>query len=289
MVNIKTLLMLFILTGVVNVACGSQKTAVKNDTLPTNTSGAFSQNEYFKIINSNRSKENFLTAKIKCEVSMDGKSISTSGQLRMKKDDVIQISLLDPLVGLMEVIRIEFTKDMMLMVDRYNKKYIYVPYDEVDFLKKCDIDFIALENLFWNHIFVPAKTEPEASDFTYEKADGTQPDAQNDVNLKFVDEHLTYCFNTSQAVKRLVQTVITGNRDKDSKFAFSYADFQPFHGTEFPNQMVMSFIMGSKNAALSFSLSSVKNKSGWETRTKIPTKYSKEDPERIFRSLMGRN
>ena len=31
MVNIKTLLMLFILTGVVNVACGSQKTAVKND------------------------------------------------------------------------------------------------------------------------------------------------------------------------------------------------------------------------------------------------------------------
>ncbi len=289
MVNIKTLLMLFILTGVVNVACGSQKTAVKNDTLPTNSSGAFSQNEYFKIINSNRSKENFLTAKIKCEVSMDGKSISTSGQLRMKKDDVIQISLLDPLVGLMEVIRIEFTKDMMLMVDRYNKKYIYVPYDEVDFLKKCDIDFIALENLFWNHIFVPAKTEPEASDFTYEKADGTQPDAQNDVNLKFVDEHLTYCFNTSQAVKRLVQTVITGNRDKDSKFAFSYADFQPFHGTEFPNQMVMSFIMGSKNAALSFTLSSVKNKSGWETRTKIPNKYSKEDPERIFRSLMGRN
>ncbi len=290
MVNFKTLIILFALTGVVNVACGSQKSAVKGDTIPSSTTtGAFVQTQYFSLLNANKSKENCLTAKIKCEVSMDGKSISTSGHLRMKKDDVIQISLLDPLVGMMEVIRMEFTKDMMLMLDRYNKKYIYVPYDEVDFLKKCDIDFIALENLFWNHIFVPAKPQAEASDFVFEKPDGSQPDAFSDVNLKYVDDHLTYCFNTSQADKRLVKTVITGNRDKDSKFAFSYADFQPFHGTEFPNEMIMSFIMGSKNAALTFTLSSVKNKTGWETRTKIPTKYSKEDPERIFRSLMGSN
>ena len=104
-----------------------------------------------------------------------------------------------------------------------------------------------------------------------------------------METRLGHCPCISLLPENRGQTVITGNRDKDSKFAFSYADFQPFHGTEFPNQMVMSFIMGSKNAALSFTLSSVKNKSGWETRTKIPTKYSKEDPERIFRSLMGRN
>jgi hypothetical protein len=288
--KIKTLIILFALTGVVNAACGSQKSTVKGDTIPgSGSSGTFVQTEYFSQLNANKSKEKCLTAKIKCEVSMDGKSISTSGHLRMKKDDVIQISLLDPLVGMMEVIRMEFTKDMMLMVDRYNKKYIYVPYGEVDFLKKCDIDFIALENLFWNHIFVPAKPEAEASDFVFEKPDGTAPDTSSDVTLKYVDDHLTYCFNTSKAVKRLVETVITGNRDKNSKFAFSYANFQPFHGTEFPNEMIMSFIMGSKNASLSFVLSSVKNKSGWETRTKIPTKYTKEDPERIFRSLMGSN
>lgn len=289
MVKFKTIIMLFVLTGVVNVACGSQKAAVKNDTIPSSDSGVFSQDEYFKQINDNRSKEKFLTAKIKCEVSMDGKSISTAGQLKMKKDDVIQISLLDPLVGLMEVIRIEFTKEMMLMIDRYNKKYIYVPYDEVDFLKKCDIDFIALENLFWNHIFVPAKSDPEASDFVFEMQDEPQDDKAGYVCLKYIDEHLTYCFNTQNDTKRLKQTVITGNRDKESKFAFSYDDFQAFQGTQFPNEMVMSFIMGTKNAALSFSLSSVKNKSGWQTRTKIPTKYTKEDPERIFRSLMGRN
>ena len=289
MVNLKTLSLLFVLTGIVNVACGSQKTLVKNDTLPDNPSGVFQKEAYFKKINANKSKEDCLTAKIKCEVSMDGKSISTSGHLKMKKDDVIQISLLDPLVGLMEVIRIEFTKDMMLMVDRYNKKYIYVPYDQVDFLKKCDIDFIALENLFWNHLFVPAKQQPELEDFQFEAPDGSEPTAGSDVRLKYVDEHLTYCFTTSQANKRLVETLITGNRDKDSKFAFKYNDFKPFQGNDFPNEMVMSFIMGSKNASLSFIHKSVKNKSGWETRTKIPTKYSKEDPERIFRSIMGPN
>ena len=287
--NLKTLTILFALTGIVNVACGSQKTTVKGDTVPDVGGGNFVQTEYFKKINSNRSKENCLTAKIKCEVSMDGKSIATSGHLRMKKDDVIQISLLDPLVGMMEVIRIEFTKDMMLMIDRYNKKYIYVPYDEVDFLKKCDIDFIALENLFWNHIFVPAKEEAEDTDFTFEAPDGSKPNGNSDINLRFVDDHLTYCFTTQQTTKRLVETLITGNRDRDSKFAFRYDDFKPFQGKDFPNEMVMSFIMGRKNASLSFILSSVKNKSGWETRTKIPAKYTKEDPERIFRSLMGSN
>ena len=289
MINLKTLSLLLVLTGIVNVACGSQKSLVKNDTLPDNTGGVFQKEAYFKKINSNKSKENYLTAKIKCVVSMDGKNTSTSGHLRMKKDDVIQISLLDPIAGLLELIRIEFTKDMMLMVDRYNKKYIYVPYEQVDFLKKCDIDFIALENLFWNHIFVPAKQQPEPDDFQFEAPDSSEPVGWKDVLLKYVDEHLTYCFTTSQADKRLVETLITGNRDKDSKFAFKYNDFKLFQGTDFPNEMVMSFIMGNKNASLSFILSSVKNKSGWETRTKIPTKYSKEDPERIFRSIMGPN
>jgi hypothetical protein len=289
MINFKTLSLLFVLTGIVNVACGSQKTLVKNDTLPDNPTGVFQKEAYFKKINANKSKEDYLTAKIKCVVSMDGKNTSTSGHLRMKKDDVIQISLLDPIAGLLELIRIEFTKDMMLMVDRYNKKYIYVPYDQVDFLKKCDIDFIALENLFWNHIFVPAKQQAEPEDFLFETTESSEPVSGKEVRLKYVDEHLTYCFTTSQEEKRLVETLITGNRDKESKFAFQYNDFKPFQGNDFPNEMVMSFIMGSKNASLSFILSSVKNKSGWETRTKIPTKYSKEDPERIFRSIMGPN
>ena len=289
MINFKTLSLLFVLTGIVNVACGSQKTLVKNDTLPDNPTGVFQKEAYFKKINANKSKEDYLTAKIKCVVSMDGKNTSTSGHLRMKKDDVIQISLLDPIPGLLELIRIEFTKDMMLMVDRYNKKYIYVPYDQVDFLKKCDIDFIALENLFWNHIFVPAKQLAEPEDFLFETTESSEPVSGKEVRLKYVDEHLTYCFTTSQEEKRLVETLITGNRDKESKFAFQYNDFKPFQGNDFPNEMVMSFIMGSKNASLSFILSSVKNKSGWETRTKSPTKYSKEDPERIFRSIMGPN
>ena len=175
MINFKTLSLLFVLTGIVNVACGSQKTLVKNDTLPDNPTGVFQKEAYFKKINANKSKEDCLTAKIKCVVSMDGKNTSTSGHLRMKKDDVIQISLLDPIAGLLELIRIEFTKDMMLMVDRYNKKYIYVPYDQVDFLKKCDIDFIALENLFWNHIFVPAKQQAEPEDFLFETTESSEP------------------------------------------------------------------------------------------------------------------
>ena len=134
----------------VNVACGSQKTIIKNDTLPENLSSDHAKKEYFKAITTGQSNENVLTAKIKSEIGMGDKSLSTSGTLRLKKGEVIQISLLDPFAKLMEVLRIEFTKEYMLMIDRFHKRYIQIPYEEVDFLKRCDIDFNALENLFWN-------------------------------------------------------------------------------------------------------------------------------------------
>ena len=284
----RTIAMLMLLTGFVSVACGSQKTAVRQDSVPQQADGAFTPETYFKKVVDNSCHEKCLTAKVKCEIQMDGNSISTSGTLRMKKDDVIQISLLDPIVGAFELGRMEFTQDKLLIIDRYNKKYINVPYAEVDFLKKCDIDFNSLQNLFWNDIFVPAKSKPEASDFTFTDGNGGEPKNEGTVCLQYVDEHLTYAFSTLQPEGRLTRTMINGNRDKDSMFAFVYADFQNFEGRLFPNDMIMSFVMGNKSASLSFLLSSLKNKSGWETRTKIPTKYKQEDAERIFKSLIGK-
>ena len=271
----------------VNVACGSQKTIIKNDTLPENLSSDHAKKEYFKAITTGQSNENVLTAKIKSEIGMGDKSLSTSGTLRLKKGEVIQISLLDPFAKLMEVLRIEFTNEYMLMIDRFHKRYIQIPYEEVDFLKRCDIDFNALENLFWNQIFVPAKSKAEYSDFVYEGPDGGEPKPGGTVNLKFVDEHLTYKFSTRPVDKKLTETLVFDNKNVDSKFSFSYFDFNLFQGKQFPAKMTMAFKMGDKEAYITFSMNSLKNKSGWVTKTELPKSYTKEDPERIFQALMG--
>ena len=113
-----TLMMMFILSS-----CRSTKSAQKGgdiNTTITNTSGTtktFSSTDYFQLVQNNQSKEKNLTARLKVTIQMNGKSLSTSGSLKMKKNDVIQISMVDPIVGIAEVGRMEFTKDRVL--DRY--------------------------------------------------------------------------------------------------------------------------------------------------------------------------
>lgn len=284
----RLLMLCCLMGGLLSVSCGSQKKMLKDTPVPAATQVApFSQADYFKKVYGNKTKEDILTAKIDCEIKMDDRSISTTGMLRMKRDDVIQISLLVPKIGMIELGRIEFTKERMLVVDRVNKKYIDVPYNEVDFLKRCDVDFNTLQNLFWNHIFVPSQPVCEEKDFTYSGDDGKEPKAAGNVLMKYVDQFLTYQFLTEQPNGRLSQTQIWSNKEPDSKFAFDYSQFDNYKGVQFPHNMVMSFIMGKKNASLTFGLSSLKDKDGWETRTKVSSKYTKQDPDKIFRSLLG--
>ena len=286
-----TLMMTFILSS-----CRSTKSAQKggdvntNLSTITNTSGTtktFSSTEYFQLVQNNQSKEKNLTARLKVTIAMNGKSLSTSGSLKMKKNDVIQISMVDPIVGIAEVGRMEFTKDRVLVIDRFNKQYFDVPYEEVSFLKRANVDFNTLESLFWNEIFQPGTTEPNAEAFTFTKPDGSEPVTNVDkVNIGYKDKMLNYRFETEQPLGQLEKTVISSNEDQSAQFSFDYGKFEKFEKTNFPSEMVMSFVMGNKNASLSFSLSSVDNDSKWKTRTTAPSKYTKADAEKVLKSLI---
>ena len=272
--------------GLMAVSCRTQKNGVTDDNITQSYSSDFSPEQYFKKINDRASKEIWLTAKIKCAVTMGNENISTSGQLRMKKNEVIQIVLMDPLAGLLELGRLEFTKTNLKMLDRFNKNYIDVPYSEVEFLKKCEIDFNSLQNLFWNRLFIPSKPNLTANDFVYTNEQGGEPAYSTNIVLKYVDDLLTYEFITDPTKVALNKTVIYGTKDTESKFAFTYSDFKSFQGKPFPHEMCMSFIMGKQNASIQFTMNSVKNKSGWETNTKIPTRYTKMEPEQLFKKLL---
>jgi len=262
-------------------ACGTQKTAVGDTNAPFTTAA------HIQAMQQRESKETNLTAKLKMRLEMDGRSISTNGTLRMKKDDVVQLTLVDPILGAMEVGRMEFTKNRVLIIDRINKQYIDVPYSEVAFLQRANIDFNTLQSLFWNEIFVPGKSEVSPDDFTVETPSGTAAASAKAVCLVFTDQLLRYKFFTERPSAQLNQTRISAAKDNDdAQFAFSYADFAQFEGRPFPKQMKMSFVMGSKQASLDFTLTSMHNNSDWSARTQVPSKYTKADAEKIFQKLV---
>ncbi len=88
-----------------------------------------------------------MTAKMKLNVDALGKSLSVNGSLRMKRDEVVQLSL--SMLGF-ELGRLEFSPDDVLILDRYHKQYVRCGYDDISFLKSAGIDFYALQSLFWN-------------------------------------------------------------------------------------------------------------------------------------------
>ena len=89
------------------------------------------------------------TSKVKVTITQNDKSISTTGTLRMRYDDVIQITLVDPFIGITEVGRMELSPDSVLIIDRINKRYVSTKYDEFDALKKNNIDFQTVQEYFW--------------------------------------------------------------------------------------------------------------------------------------------
>lgn len=230
-------------------------------------------------ISNNHSQQQYLTAKLKIEAQADGEKVSTSGTLRMKRDDVIQLILVDPLIGALELGRMEFTQTKVLIIDKVNKQYIDLPYAEVPFLERAGITFATLQSLFWNQLFTQGATHPSATDFklTTQGADYV---------LTHVSKLLSYQFTVQPKTAHITNTHIVGTDASPYKFDFFYNDFQDYQGRPFPRNIVMSFTNDITPTSLSMTLSSLRNSSDWIARSTPSSRYTKADPEQILKRIL---
>lgn len=267
------------LAAVMFVSCSSSKKGVKdNAALPTETE--FSARKYVEAVTADYQSVKGMSAKIKVTVAFDGKDFSTSGTLKMNKDNIIQLTLIDPILGLMEVGRMEFTPTNVVIIDRMNKQYMDVPYSEVSFLKRANVDFNTLQSLFWNELFIPGKKgNVDASLYTFSQPSST-------VVMDYDDSMLHYRFVSEKASHHLTKTSINNPSDSKYAFAFTYGDFTQFQGRQFPQDMTMSFTASGKSASLSLSLSSLKASSEKITPTSPSSKYTKVKADKVFKMLM---
>ena len=112
---------------------------------------------YLGKVTANAQNVKNLVASIDFNLKSGSKNVSVDGKLSMRKDEVIRIQL-SPM-GLMEVGRMEFSKDSVLIIDRIHKQYLKSSYDQVSFLRNNGIDFQSLQALFWNQLFVPGEKD----------------------------------------------------------------------------------------------------------------------------------
>jgi len=211
------------------------------------------QQKVVSLVNDNRQTAKGIRSKISVRLSAGTKGASANGTLKMKRDEIIQLSL--TALGLFEVGRMELTPDYFFVQDRMNKQYVQVKWADIDALKRVGADFYTFQALFWNELFLLNQKEaPADKDFKVDasgkQATLTPADAHvvtDQVALQFLVNTSKYLINQAQ-VKATKQTGFSVSCD--------YADFNKLEKKNFPNQIALAINAGTKRYAADITLSS---------------------------------
>lgn len=286
----KTFLWLMLMALVV-VSCGTKKTVVDSSTDVKTVTGTEDAEQlklnYMRRVYDNAVYTQNIVSNIDFSIDTGSKDISVGGSLHMRKDDVIRIQL--TAFGLMEVGRLEFTKDYVMIVDRIHKEYIKADYNKVSFLQRNGLNFYSLQALFWNMLFMPG-TKKVTDDMLKQFALNLQSSsAMVPVNLK--QGNMSYVWQTESKTGQIKQTEIT-YADKSSgttKIICKYDDFKPVGTKMFPHMLTLNgktqATQKPRDVKVGIKLKGVKMDKDWETRTTLSGKYKAVSVEEVLEKI----
>lgn len=287
-------ILLLIIAAAVLASCGSTKNATSGSssavgTTPSSSVQPVTTAALLQKISDNAVKANCIVADLDFTMTSGSKNITVGGKLQMKKDDVIRVQLVA--FGLMEVGRLEFTKDYVLIQDKLHKKYVQEDYNQVNFLKENGLDFYALQALLWNQLYVPGKASVSKSDLKEFQVQPVSGSEQSNIVL----DRGSFCYkwladNTTNLLED-VNVDYKSNSHGSTNVNCKYSKFVKMGDKQFPRNIQLSLqttaIKSAKKLTLGFALSDLSNSEKWETRTAPSKKYEKISVSEMLNLLMN--
>lgn len=219
-----------------------------------------------------------------------GKDLSCDGKLSMRRNEIIRLQLLLPIIRT-EIARVDFTPDHVLLVDRYHKEYIKASYSDVSFLADNGISFYSLQALFWNQLFLPDEKSVGEAQLKKLQCDVAAVAAK--VGIKFKSGNMEYEWTADKATAQISAADVTyrAAQQAASSLHWTYDNFRSVGGKPFPlsQQFAVSTTVGGKqqSAQLTVKMSSPKTTADWDATTELSSKYKKLEAQDIFRKLLS--
>ena len=259
-------------------SCKTKKT-VATAPAPVNVE----QQNFLQKVSDNAQVAKFITSKVKFQVKVGAQEMTLTGNLRMKRDDVIQMQLMA--FGFVEAARMEFTTSYVLIIDRINKQYLKLPYNQIDFMRNSGLNFYSLQALFWNELF-----QPDHNAINQEAlASYDTEDDGNNVIITYSKDKLSYKW-LAERNTGLINIVNVLYKDKfhgSTQLNWDYQDFKTLGTKQFPTKNDITFTTPEKEIKLNVVLNYLKNETEWETRTKVSDKYREVSVDDILRRIMA--
>ena len=264
-------------------SCGSKKKMVEEQKPAVAVSSE--QTAFLDKVSNNVQTTKFITSKVKFSVEVGAQDITLTGNLKMKRDDVIRLQLMA--FGFVEAARLEFTKDYVLIMDRINKQYLKAPYMSIDFLRNSGLNFYTLQALFWNELFQPNRSKISADDlqkFTTNTDNG-------DVVISLEDTKLDYSWlaNEKTGLIKMANILYKDRFNGNTQLNWDYDDFKSLESTnkKFPNSMNVTLTTQKKEVKLGIKLNYINHETEWETRTEVSNKYREVSIDEILQRFMA--
>ncbi len=239
---------------------------------------------FLQQVTDNAQHARFITSKIKFSVEVGNQQMTLTGNLKMKRDDVIRLQLMA--FGFVEAGRLEFTPEYVMIIDRINKQYLKVPYSHLDFLRNSNIDFYVLQSLFWNELFQPGKshlTDSHLNTYTAEAG------ADDDVVIAMEDGKLSYRWlaDRTAAQVKMANIKYSDKYRGDYQLNWDYEDFKRHTSKVFPMTHKVTFNTPKKDIKFEMILNYMGSEDNWETRTTLSGKYRQVEVDEILRRFMA--
>ena len=267
------------------VSCKSHKSATTDTTMKKVKKGDLISN-----VQDNAQTGKFFTSKVKFSVEVGPQKLTLTGNLRMRRHDVIRLQLMA--FGFVEAGRIELTKEYVLIMDRINKQYLKAPWMSVDFLRNSGLNFQVIQALFWNELFRPNQTTLVKTNdklIVDSIANYTLLESGDDMIIGLEEGKMEYSWLASRAgaILRMANVLYKDRFNGNTQLNWDYDEFISLNKKAFPQKSAITLTTPEKEVKLGMTLKYIKHDSEWETRTEISNKYREVSVDEILRRFMS--
>ena len=260
--------------------CGSTRRVVRDT---PNAQSGVQQQDFLQKVSDNAQHARFVTSKVKFSVEVGSQQLTLTGNLKMKRDDVIRLQLMA--FGFVEAGRLEFTEEYVLVMDRINKQYLRVPYQQLEFMRNSGLDFYALQALFWNELFQPGQTR-----MTDEMLKSYNTDMEGeDAVISMESGKLSYRWlaEKGSALVKMANILYKDRYRGNYQLNWDYLDFKLNGRKKFPMDHKVKFTTPDKEVKFEMMLNYLGADEDWEPRTEVSGKYRQVSVDEILRRFMA--
>jgi len=270
-------------------SCIFHKKTVKEEAPKPLTAEEMSQKNLVERVHDNVQTARFITSKVKFSVEVGAQRLTLTGNLKMKRDDVIRLQLMA--FGFVEAGRIEMTKDYVLIMDRINKQYLKAPWMQIDFLRNSGLNFTSMQALFWNELFKPNPVIVGKKAVADTTATYATIESGEDMIIQLNEGKMDYSWlvGRKDALIKManIQYKDRFNSDNNAQLNWDYDKFEMFSNRKFPMKHAISLTTAKKEVKLGMSLNYIGSDTEWETRTEVSNKYREVPVDEILRRFMS--